>query len=64
MAQKDSIWIQKPTFHPNQHWEMSGLMMNGWQRMQRLEGNSLTSFGIQVNFSPSEKQLGIGTLSL
>jgi len=52
------------TFNPNQLWEMSCLMLNGWQCMQRLEGNSLTSFGTQVNFSLLEKILGIGTLSL
>lgn len=42
-------------FTPNDKWEMTGLMLNGWQRIQRLNGNSLPSFGTQVNFTPSEK---------
>lgn len=45
----------KLTFSPNSQWEIAGLIVNGWQRIQRLEGNSLPSFGTQVNFSPSEK---------
>ena len=42
------------TFHPNEKWEIAGLVLNGWQRIQRLEGNSLPSFGTQVSYSPSE----------
>lgn len=45
----------KLTFNPNSQWEIAGLMVNGWQRIQRLQGNSLPSFGTQVSFSPSEK---------
>lgn len=45
----------KLTFNPNDKWEISGLIVNGWQRIQRLEGNSLPSFGTQVNYSPTEK---------
>lgn len=45
----------KLTFSPNSQWEFAGLIVNGWQRIQRLEGNSLPSLGTQVNFSPSEK---------
>lgn len=45
----------KLTYTPNQKWEFAGLMVNGWQRIQRLEGNSLPAFGTQVNFSPTEK---------
>ncbi len=44
----------KLTFKPNRKWEIAGLILNGWQRIQRLEGNSLPSFGTQVNFSPKE----------
>ena len=43
------------TFNPNDKWEIAGLIVNGWQRIQRLEGNSLPSFGTQVNYSPTEK---------
>ncbi len=45
----------KLTFNPNEKWEIAGLIVNGWQRIQRLEGNSLPSFGTQVNFSPTNK---------
>lgn len=45
----------KLTYSPNQRWEIAALMVNGWQRIQRLEGNSLPSFGTQVNYHPSEK---------
>lgn len=36
-------------------WFFSGLMLNGWQRIQRVDGNSLPSFGTQVTFRPSQK---------
>ncbi|WPR75946.1 porin [Algoriphagus sp. NG3] len=45
----------KLTFNPKQKWEIAGLIVNGWQRIQRLEGNSLPSFGTQINYSPTEK---------
>ena len=45
----------KSTFTPNDKWEIAGLIVNGWQRIQRLEGNSLPSIGTQVNYSPTEK---------
>ncbi|MCC5922526.1 MAG: porin [Crocinitomicaceae bacterium] len=45
----------KLTYNPNEKWEIAGLIVNGWQRIQRLQGNSLPSFGTQINFSPSEK---------
>jgi hypothetical protein len=35
--------------------EIAGLIVNGWQRIQRLQGNSLPSFGTQINYSPTEK---------
>lgn len=45
----------KLTFNPNDKWEFAGLIVNGWQRIQRLGGNSLPSFGTQVNYGPTEK---------
>ncbi|MBK9256917.1 MAG: porin [Saprospiraceae bacterium] len=45
----------KFTYNPNDKWELAALIINGWQRIQRLQGNSLPSFGTQVNFSPTEK---------
>ncbi|MEQ8703317.1 MAG: porin [Phaeodactylibacter sp.] len=45
----------KLTYQPNDQWQIAALITNGWQRIQRLEGNSMQSFGTQVNFSPTEK---------
>lgn len=33
---------------------LSALALNGWQRITRVEGNSLMSWGTQVNFVPSD----------
>jgi hypothetical protein len=43
------------TFHPSDSWEFAALVLNGWQCIERLEGNSLLSFGTQVKYSPTEK---------
>lgn len=45
----------KLTYNPNEKWEIAALIINGWQRIKRVEGNSLPSFGTQLTFSPSEK---------
>ncbi|MFA7273090.1 MAG: porin [Crocinitomicaceae bacterium] len=45
----------KLTFQPNSKWEMAALVLNGWQRIQRLPGNSIPSFGTQLKFAPSKK---------
>jgi hypothetical protein len=45
----------KLTFQPNFKWEMAALVLNGWQRIQRLTGNSIPSFGTQIKFTPSKK---------
>jgi len=45
----------KLTYHPSEKWQIAVLMVNGWQRIQRLDGNSLPSFGTQVYFNPSRK---------
>ncbi len=36
-------------------WLLSVLALNGWQRIQRVPGNSLMSWGIQITFKPSDK---------
>ncbi|MGC3943772.1 MAG: porin [Chryseolinea sp.] len=38
----------------NGKWFLSGLILNGWQRIQRVDGNSLPSFGTQITFKPTE----------
>lgn len=39
----------------NGKWFMSGLIINGWQRIQQIDGNSIPSFGHQLTFTPNEK---------
>ena len=46
----------------NGKWLMSGLIVNGWQRIQQVDGNSSLSFGHQLTFMPNEK-LTINTSS-
>lgn len=45
----------KLTYNPNEKWEIAGLILNGWQRIQRLTGYSLPSYGTQINCRPTEK---------
>lgn len=39
----------------NEKWFLSGLIVNGWQRMQRVQGNQLPGFGHQLTWTPNEK---------
>jgi hypothetical protein len=39
----------------NSTWLISALALNGWQRIQRVPGNSLMSWGTQLQFKPSDK---------
>jgi Putative beta-barrel porin-2, OmpL-like. bbp2 len=41
----------------NGKWLFSGMALNGWQRITRVSGNSLMSWGTQLQFKPSEKIL-------
>jgi hypothetical protein len=41
----------------NGKWLLSALALNGWQRIKRLEGNSLMSWGTQVQYKPGDKVL-------
>src|SRR5690606_28884320 len=41
----------------NGKWLLSVLALNGWQRIQRIAGNSLISWGTQLQFKPSGKVL-------
>jgi hypothetical protein len=45
----------KLTYNPDEKLELAALIVNGWQRIQRVQGNSLPSFGTQVNYSPDDK---------
>lgn len=39
----------------NDVWFVSALVLNGWQHIQRVKGNSSPSFGTQVTYKPSTK---------
>ena len=41
----------------NDQWLLSGIALNGWQRITRVSGNSLMSWGTQIQFKPSNKLL-------
>ncbi|HMS50865.1 MAG TPA: porin [Chitinophagales bacterium] len=36
-------------------WLISGLVLNGWQRMQRIDGNNTPAFGHQLVYKPNAK---------
>lgn len=38
-------------------WLINGMALNGWQRIKRVDGNSLMSWGAQLQFKPSDKVL-------
>lgn len=39
----------------NGKWYLAGLVLNGWQRIQRVDGNSTVGGGTQITFKPSGK---------
>jgi len=39
----------------NEKWFVSGLILNGWQRIQRVDGNNTPAFGHQLTFTPNSK---------
>ncbi len=39
----------------NEKWLLSGLVLNGWQHIQRIDGNSTPAFGHQLAFKPNSK---------
>ena len=41
----------------NGKWLLSGMALNGWQRITRVNGNSLMSWGTQIQYKPSDKVL-------
>ncbi len=40
---------------PNEKWIMSGLLLNGWQRIQRVPGNSTIGIGHQLTYKPNTR---------
>lgn len=45
----------KVSYTPNEKWLFSALVLNGWQRIQRLDGNSMLSFGSQITYTKKDK---------
>ena len=39
----------------NKEWFVSGLFLNGWQRIQRIPGNQTPAFGHQLTWTPNDK---------
>lgn len=39
----------------SEKWQVSGLLLNGWQRIQRVDGNNALCFGHQLIFKPSDR---------
>ena len=44
----------KLSYSPNEKWDLVAIVTNGWQRIERVQGNSMLSFGTQIVFKPSE----------
>ncbi len=45
------------SYAPDSKWYVAALVSNGWQRIQRVPGNSLLSFGTQLSYSPTASTL-------
>ncbi len=45
----------KLTYQPTAEWLISAVVTNGWQHIQRLPGNTLLSFGTQVQYVKEER---------
>ncbi len=45
----------KLTYTASKKLEIAGLVLNGWQRIQRLQGNSMPSVGTQISYTPTKK---------
>ncbi|MBL7817360.1 MAG: porin [Saprospiraceae bacterium] len=43
------------TYAPNDKWTLVGLVLNGWQRIRRVDGNNTPAFGTQIVFKPNGK---------
>ena len=38
---------------PNSKWYAAGLLLNGWQRIARVDGNNTPAFGTQLTYKPN-----------
>jgi Putative beta-barrel porin-2, OmpL-like. bbp2 len=39
----------------DEKWSVAGLLLNGWQRIRRPEGNNTPAFGTQLTFKPNDQ---------
>ena len=39
----------------NEKWYLSAMLLNGWQRIHRIDGNTTPAFGTQVTYKPNSK---------
>ncbi len=39
----------------NEKWYLAALLLNGWQRIRRVDGNNTPAFGTQVTYKPTDK---------
>lgn len=45
----------KLSITPNDKWTLSALVLNGWQRITRPDGNNTPAFGTQVIYKPNDR---------
>lgn len=47
---RSKVWL----YTPDEKWYLGALVLNGWQRIKRLDGNSTPSFGTQLTWKPNK----------
>lgn len=50
-----SAGVQVSYINSDQSWYFAGLVLNGWQRIQRVQGNQTPAFGHQITWTPDDK---------
>ena len=40
---------------PSEKWYLAAMYLNGWQRIQKIDGNQTPAFGTQITYKPSAK---------
>jgi hypothetical protein len=45
----------KLTYNPNEQWELAALVCNGWQRINKVYGNSLPAFCTQIKYIKGDR---------
>ncbi|MBA4155576.1 porin [Flavobacterium sp.] len=42
---------------PSEKWYLAAMYLNGWQRIQKIDGNQTPAFGTQITYKPSGKTI-------